>query len=169
MLANECAVGPDIDLGIEHGAGGMRQLFAYTDNDISVRGPGSIAERRDFRAGYLYGVLEELNREPVGDRPRCGVMVVPDRMRRNKAFRKSDHPGPVLSGLLDQPARLGGRALSIEKYRRGLDGRDFYFWVAVAHYRVDPFANAMSRNVLKSILPHIHSHRPYEAFHVMVP
>ena len=61
------------------------------------------------------------------------MVVVPDRMRGNESFGKTDHARAILAGLANEAARLLGRAFSIEEDRGGLDGSDFHDRINVAH------------------------------------
>ena len=135
VLADERAVRADIDLRVEHGAGGLRQLLAHADHHVGVGVARGRAQRLGLRARDLDRILEQLEREPVGERAGRGVVVVPDRMRRDEAFRKADHARAVCPRLADQPAGLFGRALAVEKHRSGLHRRHFHLRIAVTHCR----------------------------------
>ena len=74
-----------------------------------------------------------LDRELIGDGAGRGVMVVPDRMRRNEAFRKPDDAGTVAASLADQTAGLLGRSLAIEKDRGRLHRGDLHHSIHIAH------------------------------------
>ena len=143
VLADQRAVRADVDLAVEHGADGVRHLLAHADHHIGVGVARRRAQRVDLGPGNLDRVLEQLDRQPVGDRAGRGVVVIPDRMRRNEPFRKPDHARAVAAGLADQPAGLFGRAFAVEKHRRGLHGGDLDDRVDVAHAHSDDSARRL--------------------------
>ena len=57
VLADDRAVRPEIDLRVEHGAGGVRQLLAHADDDIGVGVAGGFAERRGLGPGISTAFL----------------------------------------------------------------------------------------------------------------
>ena len=67
VLANQRAVGAEIDLGVEHGAERVRHLLAHAHHHIGVGVACGLAERRGLGARDFDGVLEQLGREPVGE------------------------------------------------------------------------------------------------------
>ena len=111
-LPISAAVGPEVDLGVEHGPDGARDLLAGADHDIGVGVARGGAERVGLRARDLDRVLEQLGRELVGDRAGRGMVVVPDRMRRDEALREADHPRAVRCrprGSAGRPSRSSPR------------------------------------------------------------
>src|SRR6185437_13318282 len=113
--------------------GRLRHLFADADDDIRIGRARGLAQRVRFRTGNLDRVLEQLDRELVGDRPGRGVVVIPNRVRGDETFGKSDDAGAIPAGLTDQTAGLFGRTFAVEKYGSSLHRRDFYLRKGVAH------------------------------------
>ena len=104
----------------------VRHLLADADHHIGVGVARGRAERVGLGPGNLDRVLEQLGGEPVGERAGRRMVVVPDRMRRDEAFRKPDHARAVAAGLADQAAGLLGRSLAVEEDRGGLHRRDLH-------------------------------------------
>jgi hypothetical protein len=101
-----------------------------------------LTERIGLRPGDFNSVLEQLGRELVRDRAGRGVVVVPDRMRRDEAFGEGDHPRAVAAGFANQAAGFLGRAFAIEEHGRGLHRRNLHHPVVVTHPRLLPPAPA---------------------------
>ena len=90
------------------------QLLADADDDIGV---GVARRARRARTvswpGDFDRVLEQLDGEPVGERAGRGVVVVPDGMRGNEAFRKADDARAVGG----RPRGSARQALAVEPSR----------------------------------------------------
>ena len=125
MLADQRAVGREIDLRVEHGAQRVGHLLAHPDHHIRVGFPRRARELLGLWSGDFHRILEQLDGEPVGERARCGMVVIPDGMRGNEAFRKSDYARAVAAGFPDQRASLGCRAFAVEEHGGGLHRGDF--------------------------------------------
>jgi len=106
VLADDRAVRAEIDLGVEHRAHGIRNLLADADHDVGIGIPRSSRQRPRLRSRNLDGILEQLGRKRIGYGAGCGVMMVPDRVRRDEAFRKSDDACAVAPGLANKAAGL---------------------------------------------------------------
>ncbi len=61
------------------------------------------------------------------------MVMVPNRMGRDKTLGKGNQLRPVDTGLTDQAASLFNRSLAIEEYRGSLHSRHLYSRVDVAH------------------------------------
>ena len=127
------AVRAEIDLRVEHGAGGVRHLLAHADHHIGVGLARGRAERVDLGPGISTEFLNSSTASLLAMRAGRGVMVVPDRMRGDEAFRKPDDARAVLAGLADQAAGLLRRAFAVEEHGSGLHRRDLHRAVAVTH------------------------------------
>ena len=125
MLADQAAVGAEIELRVKHGADGLRHFFADTDHHIGIgvarRGP----QGGGFRPRDFHRILEQLDGQLVGNRAGRRMMVIPDRMGRNKAFRKSDDAGAIGPRFANQAAGFLRRTSAVEKHRRRLHGGNF--------------------------------------------
>jgi hypothetical protein len=115
VLADEPAVRPDVELCVERRAQRVRQLLTDADDDISIRVARGHAERIRFGAGDFNGVLEQLHRQLVRDRRSRGVMMKPNRVRRNEAFGKADQASAMRPGVADELACFVRRSFSVEK------------------------------------------------------
>src|SRR6266850_3932401 len=133
VLAEQLAVGPDVDLRVEHGPDRPRQLLAHSHDDVGVRRARGGAERVDLRARYFDCVPEQEHGQLVRHRAGRRVVVIPDRMRRHEPFRETYEARALLSRLADQPAGFLRRAFTIEKHRSRLHGGHLDDRVVVAH------------------------------------
>src|SRR5262249_40528256 len=133
VLADQRAVGAEVDLGVEHSPEGVRNLLAYGDDDIRI----GVARRRAERVGLaprdFDRVLEQFGGQSIGDGAGRRMVVIPDRMCRNETLGKADHARAVAAGLANEAAGLLGRTLAIEEDRGGLHRGDLHHDTGITH------------------------------------
>lgn len=88
VLAEDAPVGADVELGVEHGAGGVGPLLAQADHRREAGVAAGAAQALGRIARDHDGVLEQAFREPHAGLARGRAHRVPGRMRRNESLRK---------------------------------------------------------------------------------
>jgi hypothetical protein len=132
VFAQIGAVRPDEDLGVVHRPGGVRKLLAHPHDHVGVGLSRRRAQSVEIGTGDLEGVLEQLDGQLVGDDARGRVVMVPDGVGRDEAFREGDHPGSTGRRFLDEPAGFFHRTFSVEKHGGGLDSCHPDFGIRIA-------------------------------------
>jgi outer membrane receptor protein involved in Fe transport len=97
------------------------QITALQAQGVARRG----AQGGGFRPRDFHRILEQLDSQLVGNRAGRRMVVIPDRMSRNKAFRKSDDAGAIGPRFANQAAGFLRRTSAVEKHRRRLHGGNF--------------------------------------------
>lgn len=133
VLADERAVGADVKLGVEQCADRVRNFLAHADDHVSAGGTRRGAQGRRLGPRNFHRVLEQFDRQPIGDRAGGDVMMIPDRMRRNETLGKADDARAVAACFANEAARLVGRTGTVEKHRRRLHGSHLDGFVSVTH------------------------------------